>query len=113
MSALITALIVIGKILGIVLLVLLAIVALVLFVPVRYKAVGTVKNVPDPEDEEEKLSGGSLLRGTQGTFDATWLLHLLHFKAFFAGTATEETLKATEEPSETKEVLETNTILPR
>ena len=86
MSALITALIVIGKILGIVLLVLLAIVALVLFVPVRYKAAGTVKNVPDPEDEEGKLSGGSLLRGTQGTFDATWLLHLLHFRAFFEGT---------------------------
>lgn len=112
MSALITALIIIGKILGIVLLVLLAIVALVLFVPVRYKAAGTVKNMPDPEDEEGKLSGGSLLRGTQGTFDATWLLHLLHFKAFFAGTATEETLKATEEPSETKEVLETNTDSP-
>ena len=108
MSALITALIVIGKILGIVLLVLLAIVALVLFVPVRYKAAGTVKNVPDPEDEEGKLSGGSLLRGTQGTFDATWLLHLLHFKAFFAGTATEETQKTKEEPSETKEVPETN-----
>ena len=86
MSALITALIIIGKILGIVLLVLLAIVALVLFVPVRYKAAGTVKNVPDPEDEEGKLSGGSLLRGTQGTFDATWLLHLLHFRAFFEGT---------------------------
>ena len=86
MSALITALIVIGKILGIVLLVLLAIVALVLFVPVRYKAAGTVKNMPDPEDEEGKLSGGSLLRGTQGTFDATWLLHLLHFRAFFEGT---------------------------
>ena len=86
MSALITALIVIGKILGIVLLVLLAIVALVLFVPVRYKAAGTVKNVPDPEDEEGKLSGGSLLRGTQGTFDATWLLHLLHFRAFFEET---------------------------
>ena len=86
MSALITALIIIGKILGIVLLVLLAIVALVLFVPVRYKAAGTVKNVPDPEDEEGKLSGGSLLRGTKGTFDATWLLHLLHFRAFFEGT---------------------------
>lgn len=86
MSALITALIVIEKILGIVLLVLLAIVALVLFVPVRYKAAGTVKNMPDPEDEEGKLSGGSLLRGTQGTFDATWLLHLLHFRAFFEGT---------------------------
>ena len=86
MSALVTALIVIGKILGIVLLVLLAIVALVLFVPVRYKAAGTVKNVPDPEDKEGKLSGGSLLRGTQGTFDATWLLHLLHFRAFFEGT---------------------------
>ena len=108
MSALITALIIIGKILGIVLLVLLAIVALVLFVPVRYKAAGTVKNVPDPEDEEGKLSGGSLLRVTQGTFDATWLLHLLHFKAFFAGTATEETQKTKEEPSETKEVPETN-----
>ena len=86
MSALITALIIIGKILGIVLLVLLAIVALVLFVPVRYKAAGTVKNMPDPEDEEGKLSGGSLLRGTKGTFDATWLLHLLHFRAFFEGT---------------------------
>ena len=112
MSALVTALIVIGKILGIVLLVLLAIVALVLFVPVRYKAAGTVKNVPD-----RVVQGGldvlePLLRGTQGTFDATWLLHLLHFKAFFAGTATEETLKATEEPSETKEVLETNTDSP-
>ena len=86
MSALITALIIIGKILGIVLLILLAIVALILFVPVRYKAAGTVKNMPDPEDEEGKLSGGSLLRGTQGTFDATWLLHLLHFRAFFEGT---------------------------
>ena len=112
MSALITALIIIGKILGIVLLVLLAIVALVLFVPVRYKAAGTVKNMPDPEDEEGKLSGGSLLRGTQGTFDATWLLHLLHFRAFFEGTSEEGTLKTNEEPSETKEVPETNTDSP-
>ena len=85
MSFLISAAVIIGKILGIVLAVLLAAAALILFVPVRYRAAGSVKNMPDPDDEEGKLSGQSLLRGARGTFDATWLLHLLHFRAYYEG----------------------------